>query len=1204
MKSKLSLSVALLVLAASVQAANFTPGNIVVYRIGDGTANNLTNTGSRVFLEEYTTNGGFVQTVAMPTNYFGAYAPLVASGVATTEGEMTLSVDGRFIVLTGFAGIIGQSNNTSLATTPATSVPRVVGLVDQFTHIDTTTVQTNAFASTEDIRSAASTDGTNLWFSGDGLGTVHAGIRYTTRGSSLATNLTTLITNLRQINIFSNALYFSTASGSAIRLGTVTNAMPVTSEGAFQAGLTGTPTSVGSPYGFVLLHLSGSTNALNTLYYADDNPGAIYKYSLSGDTWTSNGFITATNVRGMTGKVDLSGNVHLYITTAPAAVPGNPYTGGGVLAGYTDSSGYNSPPTNDGGDLGDFADFAVTPLASDEVFRGVAFAPSGGETFPIGPGRISVGPINGLTTSGFTGGPFGTTKIYSIANPGTNTVTSWAATADANWLTLTPSSGSLVSGGSITVTVSFNANANSLSPGTNLSTITFTNSTAGNDGSDATSRPVKLILNQISVSPSSNYFASGPVNGPYTPGTKIYTVTNGSASSLTWGAGILSSNWLTVIPTSGSIPVGGSTAVSVSVTNANALALSRGGYVDTVVFTNSAANDPGNAARDVSLLIGGGFTSNNLVIYRAGDGVAGLNNNPTPAFVDEYTRNGDLIQSIPISTNNYGCSGTATAEGLMTRSTDRQYLVFVGYGTNKTYAASAPASVSTVVPRVVGRVDGNANVDVSTRLTDFASGTNPRAAVSTNGIAMWVAGAGTAGIRYTALGQTTSAQVCTNPTGNWRALNIYNNQLYAGSAIAGTGVRIATIGTGLPTTDIGAAVNLPGYSTNEVSPYNFVLVKTKAGGTDPFDTLYVADDAGNNTGTLTSGGAIYKWSLVGGSWTSNGVGFANAVRGLAGDVSIVGTTTNVNLFAVGSGNGAGGGSTLIAYTDTNGWNAVPVGNGGNIGTTIATASANESWRSISLAPEIPATANLSLTPGDFIVTGSPSEVTNQSKVYLVSDVSNSSMTWTATWTSAWLSLSYYGGNLAAGDDTNVTVFINANATGLANGTYLDTISFVNTINGQGNTTRGVSLTITGAVADAWTTWENHYFPSGGTSAAGTADPDHDGMSNTNEFLSGFNPTNAAAYAHVISIAKSGGGMNVTYLGASGDDTWTPGIGSRTNVLEFTTGTANGSYSNNFATTGQTNILSGGHGLGTVTNMVDPSGATGATRYYRIRVLAP
>jgi len=80
---------------------------------------------------------------------------------------------------------------------------------------------------------------------------------------------------------------------------------------------------------------------------------------------------------------------------------------------------------------------------------------------------------------------------------------------------------------------------------------------------------------------------------------------------------------------------------------------------------------------------------------------------------------------------------------------------------------------------------------------------------------------------------------------------------------------------------------------------------------------------------------------------------------------------------------------------------------------------------------------------------------------------------------------------------------------------------------------------------------------------------------------------------------------VTYLGASGDSTWSPGLASRTNVLEFTSGTVNGSYSsNNFVSTGQTNILSGGTGLGTVTSFIETNVVSGPTRYYRVRVLVP
>jgi fibronectin-binding autotransporter adhesin len=154
----------------------------------------------------------------------------------------------------------------------------------------------------------------------------------------------------------------------------------------------------------------------------------------------------------------------------------------------------------------------------------------------------------------------------------------------------------------------------------------------------------------------------------------------------------------------------------------------------------------------------------------------------------------------------------------------------------------------------------------------------------------------------------------------------------------------------------------------------------------------------------------------------------------------------------------------------------------------------------------------------------------------------------------------------------------------------------------------VNLDVTSAPLGPFATWQLQYF--GSTSCAlcgGNASYTGDGMSNTNKFLAGFNPTNSAASLHVISITKTNNNadIKVTYLGANGDSTSPLDILSRTNVLEFTTGTANGSYTNNFASTGQTNILSGGTGLGVVTNMLDSGGATNKpSRFYRVRVLLP
>jgi PKD repeat protein len=170
------------------------------------------------------------------------------------------------------------------------------------------------------------------------------------------------------------------------------------------------------------------------------------------------------------------------------------------------------------------------------------------------------------------------------------------------------------------------------------------------------------------------------------------------------------------------------------------------------------------------------------------------------------------------------------------------------------------------------------------------------------------------------------------------------------------------------------------------------------------------------------------------------------------------------------------------------------------------------------------------------------------------------------------------------------------------GTY--TVTLIASNAGGSSTNQEINL-INVYAPFAW--WQLSYF--GCTNCAQAqpnADPYGTGMSNTNKFLAAFNPTNPAAYLHVISIATMNtNDINVIYLGANGDSTWSPGIASRTNVLEFTAGEASGSYSNNFVSAGQTNILSGGTGTGIVTNMVDAGGATNTpSRYYRVRVLVP
>ena len=340
----LPLAIAFAFLSGSAWAAPFTPGNLVVYRIGDGAAA-LGSTATAVFLDEYTTGGVLVQSIGLPTTTVTTTVTnkrMTGSGSSTSEGLITRSADGQFLVAVGYDAAVGTASITG---STSASINRVVALVKSDGSVDTTTSLSDA-SSGSSPRGAASTDGTTIWVSG-GAG----GARYAVPGATTSVQLSTTPTNLRGVNVYGGQLYASSQSG-AFRLATIGSGTPTTI-GQTTTNLPGFPTATGSPYQFFFADLDAGVAGVDTVYVADD-AGTIQKYSLVAGTWTANGTIALSSVRGLTATV--SGNsVTLYVTN------------GTSIQTLTDTSGYNATIT---GSLTSIA----TP-GTNKAFRGVALAP-------------------------------------------------------------------------------------------------------------------------------------------------------------------------------------------------------------------------------------------------------------------------------------------------------------------------------------------------------------------------------------------------------------------------------------------------------------------------------------------------------------------------------------------------------------------------------------------------------------------------------------------------------------------------------------------------------------------------------------------------------------------------------------------------------------------------------------------------------------
>ena len=200
------LTALLIVFFAHLQAQTaFTPGNLVVVRIGSGAAA-LSSASTQVALSDYSTGG-----VLNATRTFQSSTTIPAAGVApflnvsgstVNEGFGSTSTDGSVFALLGYNVVNATASVNGAASTNLRAVGRATA-----SGVLSIPISNSSFAATNTIRSVA-TDGTSYWATTSntaaGTGLCHI--------SSSGTVTSLNLMNGRCVGIFNGQL-FATLAG-------------------------------------------------------------------------------------------------------------------------------------------------------------------------------------------------------------------------------------------------------------------------------------------------------------------------------------------------------------------------------------------------------------------------------------------------------------------------------------------------------------------------------------------------------------------------------------------------------------------------------------------------------------------------------------------------------------------------------------------------------------------------------------------------------------------------------------------------------------------------------------------------------------------------------------------------------------------------------------------------------------------------------
>jgi hypothetical protein len=754
-----------------------------------------------------------------------------------------------------------------------------------------------------------------------------------------------------------------------------------------------------------------------------------------------------------------------------------------VVVSLNDDAKVLSPNANS---YTDTVSFTNVTNGHGSTTRGVAL------TVNSPPGVLTVTPEDGLLSAGPVGGPFEpANKTYTLSNVGGLAV-AWSALAacdpnDPNWLSVSPNSGTLEPGAAIEVTVALDPVVYGLETSPQPAGVRFSDSTNRAD----TPRTVSLVVIPMGAAAISGRVTDGggvPISG-------------------------VTINWLPGNPvTNGN----GDYAVSVDYGFSATATPSKAGYTFSPAsrtYTGIAGNESNQDYTGTNMvppLTISGRVANAGGTAIAGVTIAGLPGDPVTDASGNYT-----------TTAPYGFSGTAIPSKMgYTFSPATWPYSFITVNQIKNYTGTP----TTVTTPTISPNGGNFNDSVTVTLACTTSGATIR--YTTNGsdptasstlysapFALTSSVTVKARAFKTGFPDRAVASACfTNvPTGATPTIRPtggnFNDSVTVTLACATSGATIRYTTNGSDPTASSTLYSAPFALTSSVT------VKARA-----FKTGFPDSAVASASFTVTPSGCVNSTTAWQNSAFASQAGVFtaefDATPGATGVDGVVGLSTAA---AANYSDCA----AMVRFTTTG---SIDVRNGGTYAADVVVAYAAATTYHIRVVTNVPAhtysayvtpqgsgeqtvasnyafrteqgavasLANRALIadPGPLQVCnfavqagggpGALSSVTPNdglsssgnvggpfspaSKDYVLTNSGGQAINWTATKTASWLTVSPASGTLAASASVTVAVSINAGANSLTTAGYSDTVTFTNTTNHTGDTSRAVSLTVNSPAA--------------------------------------------------------------------------------------------------------------------------------------------